>query len=96
MQLDVTKLTPEARKAIVECLKIAAHRGRQLREEREREQEIRRAESSQDDTGDAADKGSPPEIQSQQEVGNQQEQSDPHSVALSVDAPSTDATYSGA
>ena len=96
MRLDVTKLTPEARKAIVECLKIAAHRGRQLREEREREQRILCAESAQEKTGDATDKRSPPEGQSQQVVGNQQEQSDPHSVALSVDAPSTDASYSGA
>ena len=91
MKLDVTKLTPEARKAIVECLIIAARRGRQLREEREREQKIRYAESAQDNTGDAVDKGSPSESQPQQEVGNQQEQSDPHSVALSVNIQSTDA-----
>ena len=38
MQLDVTKLTPEAHRAMVECLIIAARRGRLLREAREREQ----------------------------------------------------------
>ena len=38
MQLDVTNLTPEAHRAIVECLIIAARRGRLLREAREREQ----------------------------------------------------------
>ena len=39
MQIDMTKLTPEAHRAIVECLKIAARRGRVLREARERELE---------------------------------------------------------
>lgn len=36
MQIDITSLTPEAHEAIVECLRIAARRGRQLREVRER------------------------------------------------------------
>ena len=96
MRLDVTKLTPEARKALVECLKIAAHRGRQLREEREREQKIRCAESPLDNTGDAADKGSLPESQTQQTVGNQREHCDPHSIALQVDAPGADTKDCGA
>jgi len=34
MQLDVNKLTPEARQALVDCLIIAARRGRLLRESR--------------------------------------------------------------
>ena len=36
MQIDMASLTPEAHQAIVECLKIAARRGRLLRETRER------------------------------------------------------------
>lgn len=38
MHIDPEKLTPEAHAAIVECLRIAARRGRQLREARERAQ----------------------------------------------------------
>lgn len=38
MQIDPANLTAEAHKAIVECLIIAARRGRLLRETREREQ----------------------------------------------------------
>ena len=37
MQLDVTKLTSEAHQALVDCLIIAARRGRLLREAREHE-----------------------------------------------------------
>ncbi len=36
LKLDETKITPEAHRAIVECLKIAARRGRELRLARER------------------------------------------------------------
>jgi hypothetical protein len=38
LRIDTTNLTPEAHRAIIECLKIAAQRGRQLREARELEQ----------------------------------------------------------
>jgi len=48
MQLDVTNLMPEAHEAIVECLRIAARRGRMLREAREREQAARQTGSPQD------------------------------------------------
>ncbi len=88
MQLDVTKLTPEAHKAIVECLKIAARRGRQLREAREREQEAGCAGSPQNNAADETDKGLPPEGQSHQAGGNQQNRSDSHPVDLLVDTPS--------
>jgi hypothetical protein len=47
MQLDVTNLMPEAHEAIVECLRIAARRGRMLREAREREQAARQTGSPQ-------------------------------------------------
>jgi len=53
MQIDVANLTPEAHKALVECLKIAARRGRILREAREREQAALRAGSPQISTVDA-------------------------------------------
>ena len=39
MRIDTATLTPEAHNAIVECLKIAARRGRELRLAREREQQ---------------------------------------------------------
>ena len=88
MQLDVTKLTPEAHRAMVECLIIAARRGRLLREAREREQAAACADSLQNNVADETDKGLPPEGQSQQAGGNQQNRCDPHSVDLLVDAPS--------
>ena len=53
MQLDVTKLTPEAHRALVECLIIAARRGRILREAREREQVAVPIGSPQDSAMDA-------------------------------------------
>jgi len=59
MQLDVTKLTPEAHRAIVECLRIAARRGRLLREAREREQAALRTDSVQTDTTDKNSEQSP-------------------------------------
>ncbi len=56
MQLDMMELTPEAHEAIVECLRIAARRGRMLREAREREQADPHAEilkdNEQEETGD--------------------------------------------
>lgn len=36
LKLDETKMTPEANEAVVECLRIAARRGRELRLARER------------------------------------------------------------
>lgn len=36
LKLDETKITPEAHEAIVECLRIAGRRGRELRLARER------------------------------------------------------------
>lgn len=86
MQLDVTKLTPEAHKAIVECLKIAARRGRQLREAREREAGY--AASLQNNAADEADKRLPSEDESQQANDSQQNRCDSHPVDLLVDAPS--------
>lgn len=80
MELDVTKLTPEAHKAIVECLKIAARRGRLLREAREREQAVECADSHQDNLADETDEQLPQEDQSQQADDNQQNRCDPHSV----------------
>ena len=56
MQLDVTKLTPEAHRAIVECLIIAARRGRLLREAREREQAVACSDSLQNNVADEKDK----------------------------------------
>jgi len=64
MQLDVTKLTPAAHRAIVECLIIAARRGRLLREAREREQALECAQSLQNNATDMTEKQSPAEDQS--------------------------------
>jgi hypothetical protein len=61
MQLDIAKLTPEAHRAIVECLKIAARRGRELREAREREQETECTESLQNNAADEKVKQLSPE-----------------------------------
>ncbi len=36
MRIDTANLTPTGHKAIVECLRIASRRGRELREHRER------------------------------------------------------------
>lgn len=88
MQIDPTKLTPEAHRAMVECLKIAARRGRQLREAREREQETGCAESLQNNVADETDKRLSPESQLQQADDNQQDRCDPLSVDTLVDAPS--------
>jgi len=63
MQLDVTKLTPEAHRAIVECLIIAARRGRLLREAREREQAAACSDSLQNNVADEKDKQLSPEDQ---------------------------------
>lgn len=48
MQLDVEKLTPEARQALVDCLMLAARRGRLLRQARERTQVVQQPGSSDD------------------------------------------------
>ncbi len=48
VELDATNLTLEAHEAIVECLRIAARRGRILREACEHEQVTRQAGSPQD------------------------------------------------
>ena len=79
MQLDVTKLTPEAHRAIVECLIIAARRGRQLREAREREQAAACAGLLQNNVADEKDKQLSPEDQPQQANDSQPNQRDPHS-----------------
>ena len=64
MHLDVTKLTPRAHKAMVECLIIAARRGRLLREAREREQAVVCAQSLRNNAADETDKQSSVEDQS--------------------------------
>ena len=66
MQLDVTKLTPEAHRAIVECLIIAARRGRLLREARERKQAAISAGSLQNGAAGEKDKQLSPEDQPKQ------------------------------
>jgi len=83
MQLDVTKLTPEAHRAIVECLIIAARRGRQLREAREREQAAACADALKNNIADEKDKQLSLEDQPQQANNNQLNQCDPPSRANS-------------
>ena len=72
MQIDVANLTPEAHEALVECLKIAARRGRMLREAREREQAAVCAQSLQNNVVDETDKQLSPEDQSLQVNDGQQ------------------------
>jgi hypothetical protein len=79
MQLDVTKLTPAAHRAMVECLIIAARRGRLLREAREREQAAACSDSLQINVADEEDKQLSPEDQPQQANDSQQKQCDLHS-----------------
>lgn len=79
MQLDVTKLTPEAHTAMVECLMIAARRGRLLREAREREQAALCADSLQNSVVDGTDQPASPEDQSLQVDSKRPCQSDPRS-----------------
>ncbi len=79
MQLDVTKLTPEAHRAIVECLIIAARRGRLLREAREREQAALQAGLPQNSAVDATAKPFSPGNPSQQANDSQQSRCDSHS-----------------
>lgn len=79
MQIDVATLTPEAHKAIVECLKIAARRGRQLREARERDQDAACTGSLLGNVANEEDKQFSPEDQSQQAKHSPQERSKPHS-----------------
>ncbi len=56
MKLPDGELSPEAHRAIVECLKIAARRGRELRLERERAvlaREVRGVPKAQDAESEA-------------------------------------------
>ena len=76
MQIDVANLTPEAHEALVECLKIAARRGRLLREAREREQAAACADSLQNNVADEIDRQSSPEDPSQQVNDDQQNRCD--------------------
>lgn len=66
MQIDIANLPSEAHKALVECLKIAARRGRLLREAREREQAAVGAQPLQSNAADETHKRLSPEDQSQQ------------------------------
>jgi hypothetical protein len=66
MRIDIEHLTPEAHQAIVECLIIAARRGRLLREAREREQATACADSLQNSAADDKDRQLSPEDQPQQ------------------------------
>jgi len=77
MQLDVTKLTPEAHRAIVECLIIAARRGRLLREAREREQAATSAGTLQNGAAGEKDQELSPAGQPQQTNGSQENRCDP-------------------
>jgi hypothetical protein len=77
MQLDVTILTPEAHRAIVECLIIAARRGRLLREAREREQAALGADSIQNSALEGTDQQASAEDQALQADSGQSIQSDP-------------------
>ncbi len=65
MQIDIEHLTPEAHEALVECLKIAARRGRMLREAREREQETTCIPLLKNNLVDEAERRIPLEDQSQ-------------------------------
>lgn len=65
MQIDIANLTPEAQKALVECLKIAARRGRLLREAREREQAVACPDLLQNNVAVGTEKQSSAEDQSQ-------------------------------
>lgn len=76
MKFDLANLTPEARDAIVECLQIAARRGRQLREARERKQRAALAESLQNRGVDETEEQLPSENQQQKAAGDQPKQSD--------------------
>ena len=67
MQIDISKLTPEAHEAIVECLKIAARHGRQLREAREREQ---KAITTRMGSDTANETGKHPSEQNHSQKGN--------------------------
>lgn len=79
MQLDITKLTPEAHRAIVECLVIAARRGRLLREAREREQAALSAGLPQNDAADQTDRQLSLEVRRQKANDSQPNQCDPPS-----------------
>lgn len=89
MQLDVTKLTPEAHRAIVECLIIAARRGRLLREAREREQATLGADSLQNSSVDATDQQASAEDRALQADSGQPSQNDPRSNGTVTDLATT-------
>lgn len=85
MQIDVANLTPKAHEALVECLIIAARRGRMLREAHEREQAPVCAQPLQNNVADEIDKQSSPEHQSQQVNDDQQKRCDSSLGATVVD-----------
>lgn len=78
MKIDLANLTPEAREAIVECLRIAARRGRQLREARERVQKAALADSLQTSGSGETDNRLTSEDQPQKANANQLDWTDPH------------------
>lgn len=57
LKLDETKITPEAHRAIMECLKIAARRGRELRLARERAENNRASTVTNASSAEAPDEG---------------------------------------
>ena len=89
MQLDVTKLTPEAHRAIVECLIIAARRGRLLREAREREQAALGSDSLQNSSVDATDQQASAEDRALQADRGQPSESDLRSNGTVIDLATT-------
>ena len=56
MQIDIANLTPEAHEALIECLRIAARRGRLLRQAREQNQATACAQSLQTEKPDETNK----------------------------------------
>ncbi len=91
MQLDVTKLTPEAHRAIVECLIIAARRGRLLREVRERELAALGTDAHQNSAVEATHQHESPEDQAWQADSRQPSPSVPRSNGTVI-YPATTAT----
>jgi len=91
MQLDVTKLTPAAHRAIVECLIIAARRGRLLREAREREHAALGTDAHQKSAVETTHKQESPVGQAWQADSKQPSPSVPRSNGTVID-PATTAT----
>ncbi len=65
MKIDEATLTPEAREAIIECLRIAARRGRQLREARERNQDAASSGKTLDNVANEKEKHALPKVHPQ-------------------------------